>query len=108
MNTDAKIEMKIDNLISMLEKVPDDKVIMVPKETIDDLAELVEESEDEEEEESDDDEDEDSDWDGDLDFTPNCHQCGENCGRSIIPHWKYRKTYFCNEQCQREYDGDDE
>jgi len=50
MNTDAKIVMKIDNLISMLEKVPADKVIMVPKETIDALAELVkdEESDDEE------------------------------------------------------------
>jgi hypothetical protein len=50
----------------------------------------------------------DSDWDGDLDDTPNCHQCGEDCGRSIIAHQKYRKTYFCSEECNREYDGEDE
>lgn len=54
-----------------------------------------------------DDEDEDSDWDGDLDFTPNCHQCGEDCGRSIIAHQKYKKTYFCSKKCHHEYDGDD-
>jgi hypothetical protein len=60
------------------------------------------ESEEEEEEE------EDSDWDGDLDDTPNCHQCGEDCGRSIIAHQKYKKTYFCSEECNREYDGEDE
>lgn len=50
----------------------------------------------------------DSDWDGDLDDTPNCHQCGEDCGRSIIAHQKYKKTYFCSEECNREYDGEDE
>ena len=142
MNTDAKIVMKIDNLISMLEKVPADKVIMVPQETIDALAELAECSADcpcadcekanplcqdcrkrpkyddgvcekcyavrlgcDDEEES---EEEDSDWDGDLDDTPNCHQCGEDCGRSIIAHQKYKKTYFCSEECNREYDGEDE
>lgn len=53
-------------------------------------------------------EEEDSDWDGDLDDTPNCHQCGEDCGRSIIAHQKYKKTYFCSEECNREYDGEDE
>jgi len=52
--------------------------------------------------------DEDSDWDGDLDDTPNCHQCGEDCGRSIIAHQKYKKTYFCNEECRREYDGEEQ
>jgi hypothetical protein len=46
---------------------------------------------------------EDSDWDGDLDDTPNCHQCGEDCGRSIIAHEKYKKTYFCSEECNNEY-----
>jgi hypothetical protein len=55
--------------------------------------------------ESDDDE---SDWDGDLDDTPNCHECGEDCGRSIIAHQKYKKTYFCSEECNRKYDGEDE
>ena len=59
---------------------------------------------DEEEEE----EEEDSDWDGDLDDTPNCHECGEDCGRSIIAHQKYKKTYFCSEECNRKYDGEDE
>jgi len=102
MNTEDK---KIEELCQICNKEPkyDDGACEKCYETI-----IESESEDEEEEESDDEEDEDSDWDGDLDFTPNCHQCGENCGRSIIPHWKYRKTYFCNEQCLREYDGDDE
>ena len=52
--------------------------------------------------------DEDGDWDGDLDDTPNCHECGEDCGRSIIAHQKYKKNYFCSEECNRKYDGEDE
>jgi hypothetical protein len=49
-------------------------------------------------------EEENGDWDGDLDDTPNCHQCGEDCGRSIIAHQKYKMTYFCSEECNRLYD----
>ena len=48
------------------------------------------------------------DWDGDLDYTPNCHQCGENCGRSIIAHQKYKNTYFCSKECNSEYDGEED
>ena len=161
MNTNAKIEMKIDNLIDMLQKMPADKVIMVPQETIDLLEKLskgeeLPESDDEESEEellddelfkcdkcgaikdrehhvtlshdnngnticdecvpeyvkengledSDDEEEEDGDWDGDLEDTPNCHECGEDCGRTIVSHEKYKNTYFCSQKCQRKYDGE--
>jgi hypothetical protein len=100
MNSNAKLIKKIDNLISMIERIPEDKVIMVPQETIDALAELAKQCPTDCDTES----EEDSDWDGDLDDTPNCHQCGEDCGRSIIAHEKYKKTYFCSEECNNEYD----
>jgi len=51
-------------------------------------------------------ESEDGDWDGDLEDTPNCHECGEDCGRTIVTHHKYKNTYFCSQKCQRIYDGD--
>lgn len=57
-------------------------------------------------EESDDEESEDGDWDGDLEDTPNCHECGEDCGRTIVSHQKYKNTYFCSQKCQRKYDGE--
>jgi hypothetical protein len=57
-------------------------------------------------EHSDDEESEDGDWDGDLDYTPNCHECGEDCGRTIVSHHKYKNTYFCGQKCLRKYDGE--
>lgn len=51
--------------------------------------------------------DEEEGWDGDLDYTPNCFECGENCGHSIISHQKYKNTYFCSEKCNKKYDGEE-
>ena len=38
---------------------------------------------------------------------PDCHVCGEDCGRTIIvTHQKYTDSYFCSQKCQCIYDSD--
>jgi hypothetical protein len=51
--------------------------------------------------------DEAEEWDGDLDDTPNCFECGEDCGHSIVSHQKFKNTYFCSEKCNKKYDGEE-
>lgn len=52
-------------------------------------------------------EEEADEWDGDLEDTPNCYECGEDCGYSIISHQKFKNTYFCSEKCNKKYDGEE-